>query len=826
MSSCADIIKPAGLLLTGASVLTASPRPYHLAVRTGWPTPVITLEPADQYQIQGGSAAFTAKGDELYSVTYQWQLNGVNIVGATNADLILANVPTNQQGDYRVIISDNYGSITSSVANFTIVTPPALVSWITPTNVLAIASSNLTFSVVATAPGESNGFPISYQWQFDGTNIPGATASNYSFQASESGVYSVAITNAAGNTNVSWNVTVLYPGSLWAWGDDAYGQSDVPAGTNFAVIATGEFHSVAVNDDGSVVQWGYDFGQVPPDLTNAVTAAAGYEHSIAVRSDGTVVAWGANTYGETNVPANLFGVKAVAAGWEHNVALLTNGTVVAWGDNYFGQTNVPADLTNVIEISACSFHNLALKSDGTVEGWGYNYDGITTPPAGLSNVVAIAAGFEHSLALKSDGTVVAWGANDYGQCNVPTGLSNVMAIAAGWYHSAALKNDGTIVVWGDNAAGQTNTPNVFTNPLTKLIAAGGNHTVAALFSPLVQYPVDVTKDVLLTYNSNSTNSIAVKDYYVAHRPMIAGANVLGVACEAGEFFYTTNDWDAQLVTPVLNWLTNNPTKHPEYIILFYDIPMRLWLPGFNGCGSTLYSGSVSYHLRHSYPGLKPFVNNINQGTVADCEAYVDKLAYFGANYSPGKIVISAGAGGYGNTNYYFDDNYFGIYNPYTFANLARSGVLSVNPLASIIYSNPPMDVLVGHITSGDNVAGYQSGGAHTSLGATYATNGFVRWSGDSGWWVIQTIESFNGQRVPCGQGTFIQWFSANAFGGTNYSNTPVGAVCHTEEPTTSGVNDSRVYFSLWESKKNFAICAWASRKTPFFQAIGDPLVTK
>ena len=220
------------------------------------------------------------------------------------------------------------------------------------------------------------------------------------------------------------------------WGDDSYEQCDPPSGlTNTVVIATGEFHSVAVKEDGTVVQWGYDFGGVPADLTNAVTVDAGYEDSIAVRSNGTVVVWGANTYGETNVPANLSGVKAVGAGWAHNVALLTNGTVTAWGNNYYGQTNVPADLTNVTAISVCSFHSLALKSNGMVEGWGYNFDNEIISPAGLSNVVAIAAGLQHSLALKADGTVTAWGDNSAGQNDVPVGLSNVVAITAGWWHA-------------------------------------------------------------------------------------------------------------------------------------------------------------------------------------------------------------------------------------------------------------------------------------------------------------------------------------------------------------------------------------------------------
>ncbi|MEO5803322.1 MAG: hypothetical protein ABIR24_07305 [Verrucomicrobiota bacterium] len=92
--------------------------------------------------------------------------------------------------------------------------------------------------------------------------------------------------------------------------------------------------------------------------------------------------------------------------------------------------------------------------------------------------------------------------------------------------------------------------------------------------------------------------------------------------------------------------------------------------------------------------------------------------------------------------------------------------------------------------------------------------------------MIQTIESYNGIREIGGQGNFIRWFSSNAFGGTNYSNTPVGAVTHVEEPQLPGVNDASLYFSLWQSRKNFAIAAWQSRNTVAFQAVGDPFVTK
>ena len=186
-----------------------------------------------------------------------------------------------------------------------------------------------------------------------------------------------------------------------------------------------------------------------------------------------------------------------------------------------------------------------------------------------------------------------------------------------------------------------------------------------------------------------------------------------------------------------------------------------------------------------------------------------------------------------------------------------NGVINVNPAASITYSNSPYDgcvnwdesypvalsrVFANHITEGFNPAGYVSYGAHSSLGIYYtdafgthfsnfSTNGFPKWSGNSGWWIIETVESFNGQRQQDEpyQSNFIQWFSPIGFGGTNYSNTPVGAICFVDEPSFT-VTDSFTYFGLWESGHNSAICAWIARNATtgdtLCQAVGDPLVAK
>lgn len=200
---------------------------HALAVRTGPATPVVTLEPIDEYLAQGGTATFMARGAGLYGVTYQWQTNSVNLSGATNAALTLTNVQAAQAVGYDVVVTDNagMGSIVSSNANLYLVTAPIIVSQSPmPTNQVAIFQTNLTLSVSATAPGQFNGFPLHYQWQFNGTNIGGATSTNYSFLADTAspGNYSVIVSNATGSVSAGWQVTLTYVGSYIAPGTLAY----------------------------------------------------------------------------------------------------------------------------------------------------------------------------------------------------------------------------------------------------------------------------------------------------------------------------------------------------------------------------------------------------------------------------------------------------------------------------------------------------------------------------------------------------------------------------------------------------------------------------
>lgn len=156
--------------------------------------PVIESQPPNVTVVLGGTALFSVTNGGIGPFTYQWRFNGTNMAGATNPVLTLTNVQAVQAGSYSVRIDNALGFTISTNATLNVLLPPFITAQ--PTNFTVLAGGTANFSV--TAGGTP---PLSFQWRFNGTNLPGATAATLSVpnaQVSNQGDYSVVIGNPYG----------------------------------------------------------------------------------------------------------------------------------------------------------------------------------------------------------------------------------------------------------------------------------------------------------------------------------------------------------------------------------------------------------------------------------------------------------------------------------------------------------------------------------------------------------------------------------------------------------------------------------------------------
>jgi Regulator of chromosome condensation (RCC1) repeat/Immunoglobulin domain/Immunoglobulin I-set domain len=464
--------------------------------------PYFTIQPVGAALSAGSTRTLTGLANGSQPIAYQWQRNSTNLPGATSTSLALTNLAASDSGPYAIVASNSAGASTSAVAQITIYQTPTVVQGLS--NIVVDINSTLTLS--ANVLGSPT---LVYSWQLNGQSIAGSnsTLNLTNIQPSQSGYYRLTVTNQYGSISSTGRVSVLgWPSAVAAWGDNSGGQTNVPAGLNDIIaVAGGDYHSVALHHDGTLLGWGYNGDNqtgVPTNALRFVSLASGAAHGLAITEKGSVVAWGRNEAGQCNVPAGATNnILSVAAGDAHSLALLSSGSVLAWGDNSLGQCSVPQGLSGVRAIAAGRNHSLALRTNGTVVGWGFNSYGQASAPV-LSNAVAIAAGYLHSLALLSNGTVVAWGDNTFGQCNVPSGLTNIVALAAGDFHTLALRANGTVSGWGDDSYGQIDAPVALTNVFA--LAGGNYHGLALVPSMGVLQPSLISSQFVVRWTGLGT----------------------------------------------------------------------------------------------------------------------------------------------------------------------------------------------------------------------------------------------------------------------------------------------------------------------------------
>jgi alpha-tubulin suppressor-like RCC1 family protein len=276
-------------------------------------------------------------------------------------------------------------------------------------------------------------------------------------------------------------------GSLWSWGSDflgwpVLGLGSVPPTTrlrrvgkdaNWVSISAGTSHNVAIKSDGTLWAWGQNlYGEFG-------TGKAGRQNPMA----------------STPVPgAPGHDWKQAVAGGIHTVALKRDGTLWAWGNNWAGSlgtgmTNnsaVPVQVgsgSNWVRVWAGTLETVGLQSDGSLWYWGDNPDPAIDMSVGQflvpkrvspdTNWVDVGFGPWTVFAIKSDGTLWCWGRNahfytgsrdttlDATPMRVGTQANWAAIRACGlWWCQGLVKKDGSFWLM-DASDGTPNGPGTF-----------------------------------------------------------------------------------------------------------------------------------------------------------------------------------------------------------------------------------------------------------------------------------------------------------------------------------------------------------------------------
>lgn len=87
---------------------------------TTYTRPTITTEPSSTSIAAGGSAGFSVVANGTATLTYQWYLNGIAVMGATNSSYTISGATSTNAGTYTAIVANLYGTVISSNAALTL----------------------------------------------------------------------------------------------------------------------------------------------------------------------------------------------------------------------------------------------------------------------------------------------------------------------------------------------------------------------------------------------------------------------------------------------------------------------------------------------------------------------------------------------------------------------------------------------------------------------------------------------------------------------------------------------------------------------------------
>jgi uncharacterized protein (TIGR03790 family) len=190
-------------------------------------------------------------------------------------------------------------------------------------------------------------------------------------------------------------------------------------------------------------------------------------------------------------------------------------------------------------------------------------------------------------------------------------------------------------------------------------------------------------NTVVIVNQNSSNSCELANYYCEQR-QVPPQNVLYINWPGGNTLWTSNDFQTNLVNPLLNMLaTRQLTNQIDYVVLSMDIPFQTSFGSvINSTTSALFygsrqgDGSDPLGVTNSYaaseavfrqaalvgsPGYSFFTAMISANSLAQAKALVDQGVESDGTFPQQPVVLAESSDPLRNLRYsYFDNAIFNI----------------------------------------------------------------------------------------------------------------------------------------------------------------------
>ena len=407
-----------------------------------------------------GTASFSVIPGGTAPFAYRWLFNGsplsngvladgATVSGSTTSNLTVAGVTYMEAGNYSVVVTNVNGAITSAPAALTVLAPLAFTSL--PQSRVERLGDNVAFVAGLNSPA-------SYQWQWNGSPLLGATNATLvltNIQTTNAGTYTLVASNSTMTVSASATLTVA---TGWLHLSPA----------NLVVARVGDGAQLLNTNNGNTLYLdqftpagGYVSTFMVPDSGAAALIEPGagdgvYESVLTLSDNQQFLNFGGynvtRPYSGTDVTAGGVTVRGIGAvnGLGYYTLVLTNIGLYSGGSHFLRSVASTDGLTNFWTTGAASGAGIKYIAPGLYAN-GQGIPALGGGPAGTR----VAGIFQGSVVFSdSEGNLTQTGLNFFD--GLPTGTaSTTLLFPAGTAADPtdfAISPDGNTVYIADDRA--------------------------------------------------------------------------------------------------------------------------------------------------------------------------------------------------------------------------------------------------------------------------------------------------------------------------------------------------------------------------------------